>query len=44
MGIATAIGRLGLPGNQTKALLDAMPTAYAVTYIFGTVGSAITLA
>jgi putative transport protein len=45
MGLATdAIGRLGLPPGQTKALLDAMPTAYAVTYIFGTVGSAIILA
>jgi putative transport protein len=45
MGLATdAIGRLGLSAVQTKALLDAMPTAYAVTYIFGTVGSAIILA
>ncbi|MEX3896240.1 aspartate-alanine antiporter [Paraburkholderia sp. BR10954] len=45
MGLATdAIGRLGLPASQTKALLDAMPTAYAVSYIFGTVGSAIILA
>ena len=39
MGLATdAINRLGLPPEQTKALLDAMPVAYAVTYIFGTVG------
>ena len=30
--------------TQTKKLLDAMPVAYAVTYIFGTVGSAIVLA
>ena len=45
MGLATdAINRLGLPPDQAKALLDAMPTAYAVTYIFGTVGSAIILA
>ena len=45
MGLATdAIGRLGLHADKTKALLDAMPTAYAVTYIFGTVGSAIILA
>lgn len=45
MGLATdAIGRLGLPPGQTKALLDSMPTAYAVTYIFGTVGSAIIIA
>src|SRR6188768_3557712 len=34
MGLATdAINRLSLPANETKALLDAMPTAYAVTYI-----------
>jgi putative transport protein len=45
MGLATdAINRLGLPGDQAKSLLDIMPTAYAVTYIFGTVGSAILLA
>ena len=45
MGLATdAINRLDLPPDQTKKLLDAMPVAYAVTYIFGTVGSAIVLA
>ena len=45
LGLATdAINRLGMPPDQTKALLDAMPIAYAVTYIFGTVGSAILLA
>jgi putative transport protein len=45
MGLATdAINRIGLAADQTKALLDAMPTAYAVTYIFGTIGSAIILA
>ncbi len=45
MGLATdAINRLGLPPDETKRLLDAMPVAYAVTYIFGTVGSAIVLA
>ncbi|MGF6936402.1 putative transport protein [Paraburkholderia sp. UCT70] len=44
MGLATdAINRLGLPADQAKALLDAMPTAYAVSYIFGTVGSALIL-
>ena len=44
MGLATdAINRLGLPPAEAKALLDAMPIAYAVTYIFGTVGSAILL-
>src|SRR3954449_11335760 len=45
MGLATdAINREGLPPEETKKLLDAMPVAYAVTYIFGTVGSAIVLA
>jgi putative transport protein len=45
MGLATdAINRLGLAPEEAKKLLDAMPVAYAVTYIFGTVGSAIVLA
>ena len=45
MGLATdAINRLGLPPDETKTLLNAMPVAYAVTYIFGTIGSAIVLA
>lgn len=45
MGLATdAINRLGLSPEDSKKLLDAMPVAYAVTYIFGTVGSAIILA
>src|SRR3954468_11948364 len=45
MGLATdAINRLGLPPDETKALLDAMPVAYAVTYIFGTLGSAVVIA
>jgi putative transport protein len=45
MGLATdAINRLGLPPDEAKKLLDAMPVAYAVTYIFGTVGSAIVIA
>jgi len=45
MGLATdAINRLGRSAEETQALLDAMPIAYAVTYIFGTVGSAIILA
>src|SRR5215468_2089429 len=45
MGLATdAINRLGLPADETKKLLDGMPVAYAVTYIFGTVGSAIVIA
>src|SRR5262245_58002387 len=45
MGLATdAINRTGLPAEQTKAMLDGMPVAYAVTYLFGTVGSAIVIA
>lgn len=45
MGLATdAINRLGRSPEETKMLLDGMPIAYAVTYIFGTVGSAIILA
>jgi putative transport protein len=45
MGLATdAINRLALAPDKTKAMLDIMPTAYAVTYIFGTVGSAIVIA
>jgi putative transport protein len=45
MGLATdAINRLGLSPEETKKLLDSMPVAYAVSYIFGTIGSAIVLA
>src|SRR3954465_6716359 len=45
MGLSTdAINRLGLPVDQAKALLDSMPIAYAVTYMFGTMGSAIVIA
>jgi putative transport protein len=45
MGLATdAINRLELSPEETKKLLDAMPVAYAVTYIFGTVGSALVIA
>lgn len=45
MGLSTdAINRLGLAADQSKRLLDAMPIAYAVTYMFGTVGSAIVIA
>jgi putative transport protein len=44
MGLATDAINRALPADQTKALLDAMPTAYAVTYIFGTIGSALILA
>jgi putative transport protein len=45
MGLSTdAINRLGLPPDQAKALIDTMPVAYAVTYMFGTMGSAIVIA
>jgi putative transport protein len=45
MGLSTdAINRLGLAADQTKAMLDSMPVAYAVTYMFGTVGSALVIA
>jgi len=45
MGLATdSINRLGLGQDQSKAMLDIMPTAYAITYIFGKVGSAIVIA
>src|SRR3984957_8883415 len=45
MGLATdAINRSGLSPEEVKKTLDAMPVAYAVTYIFGTIGSAIVLA
>jgi putative transport protein len=45
MGLSTdAINRLGLAGDEAKRLLDSMPVAYAVTYLFGTVGSAIVIA
>ena len=45
MGLSTdAINRLGLAPEQTKALLDSMPIAYAVTYMFGTMGSAVVIA
>src|SRR5438445_4644218 len=45
MGLSTdAINRLGLPPDQAKALIDSMPVAYAVTYMFGTMGSAIVIA
>jgi putative transport protein len=45
MGLATdSINRLSLSPEDTKKLLDSMPVAYAVTYIFGTIGSALILA
>ena len=45
MGLSTdAINRLGLEAAKAKAMIDSMPIAYAVTYMFGTVGSAIVIA
>jgi putative transport protein len=45
MGLSTdAINRLGLAADEAKRVLDSMPVAYAVTYMFGTVGSAIVIA
>jgi putative transport protein len=42
MGLSTdAINRLGMAAEDAKRLIDSMPIAYAVTYLFGTVGSAI---
>ena len=45
IGVATdQIHRAGLAAEQAKAFTDAIPIGYAVTYIFGTIGSAILLA
>jgi putative transport protein len=45
IGVASdQISRLGLPAERAQAYLDAIPIGYAVTYIFGTIGSAIVLA
>jgi len=45
LGMATdTINRLDLPADQARAWTDAMPIAYAVTYLFGTAGSAWFLA
>ncbi len=44
IGLATgAINRLGLAPDQAKALADHMPVAYAVSYIWGTIGTGIIL-
>lgn len=45
MGLATdAINRAGMEPDKAKAMLDGMPVAYAVTYMFGTLGSALVIA
>ena len=45
LGVASnSIEQLGIAAADKKAMLDAMPVAYAVTYLFGTAGSAWILA
>ncbi len=45
LGVATdSINQLGMADEQKQAMLNAMPVAYAVTYLFGTAGSAWILA
>jgi putative transport protein len=45
LGVATdTINHLGLPPEHAQAMINAMPVAYAVTYFFGTAGSAWFLA
>ncbi|HEX7375189.1 MAG TPA: aspartate-alanine antiporter, partial [Steroidobacteraceae bacterium] len=45
IGVATdQLNRLGIEASQLQAYLDHIPVGYAVTYIFGTIGSAIVLA
>jgi putative transport protein len=45
MGVASdAINGLGLTPDKAKELADHMPVAYAITYIWGTIGTGIILA
>jgi putative transport protein len=45
LGVATdSINQLPLAADEKRELLDAMPVAYAITYLFGTAGSAWMLA
>jgi putative transport protein len=45
IGLATdAINQLGLTPEETKAQLDLIPVAYAITYLFGTIGTGWILA
>jgi putative transport protein len=45
LGVATdTINQLGVSAEQKQVWLDGMPVAYAVTYLFGTAGSAWILA
>ncbi len=44
IGVGTeALGRLGLPEADLKSQLSLIPVCYAVTYIFGTLGTVIIL-
>src|SRR6201981_2668031 len=44
MGLATdAFNGLGLAPDKTKELADHMPVAYAITYIWGTIGTGVIL-
>ncbi len=45
LGVATdSINQLSISADDKKGLINAMPVAYAVTYLFGTAGSAWILA
>ena len=45
LGVASdTIGQLGISAEDKKAMIDMMPVAYAVTYLFGTAGAAWILA
>jgi len=45
IGLATdAINQLGLPPEEAKSQLDLIPVAYAITYLFGTIGTGWILA
>jgi putative transport protein len=45
LGVASdSINQLGIPDDQKQAFIKALPVAYAVSYLFGTAGSAWFLA
>lgn len=45
IGVATdAINRLGLPDEEARAITNHIPVAYAVSYIWGTIGTGVILA
>jgi putative transport protein len=45
LGVATdSINQLGIPDDQKQLFISAMPVAYAVSYLYGTAGSAWFLA